>query len=313
MQTPAEFLAYSGYSAGWRTVRFMPRRIAYATFAGLADQAWLRRGKGVRQLERNYARIVPDASQRQLRAMSREGMQKYFQYWCDVFRMPDLTRQEIVDSAVWENKQTMLDAIVANEGVVAAVSHSGNWDHIGAYMAISHGGLISVAEDLKPEKLTQKFLDFRRGLGMDIVTLRKGENVYRQLVDRAPRRDVYALLGDRDLTRHGVPVELFGETTRMPAGPAALAYDTGARLFVADLWTDKSFAYARVSQQIPVDRSADRAKVIRRSTQAIADKLAEGIAAHPTDWHMLQPLWLADLDQSRMRTSDYDHDAAGEQ
>ncbi len=306
MQTPREFLAYAGYSAGWRTVRFMPRRVAYSTFARLADQAWLQRGKGVIQLERNYARVVPDASGRQLRAMSREGMQKYFRYWCDVFRLPDQSPAHIVETAVWENKQFMLDAIAANNGVVAAVSHSGNWDHIGAYMGVAHGGVISVAEDLKPERLTEKFLDFRRGLGMDILTLRKGEDVYRRLVELAPRREVYALLGDRDLTRRGVPVEFFGETTRMPAGPAALAYDTGAQLFVANLWADTRFAYARVSNPIPVDRTIGRTTAIKRLTQAIADGLAEGIAEHPTDWHMLQPLWLSDLDQSRVRASDYD-------
>jgi KDO2-lipid IV(A) lauroyltransferase len=27
-------------------------------------------------------------------------------------------------------------------------------------------------------------------------------------------------------------------------------------------------------------------------TQTIADHLAEGIAKHPADWHMLQKLWL---------------------
>jgi KDO2-lipid IV(A) lauroyltransferase len=31
-------------------------------------------------------------------------------------------------------------------------------------------------------------------------------------------------------------------------------------------------------------------------TQALADAFAEGIAAHPQDWHMLQRLWLEDLD-----------------
>ncbi|MCB0916541.1 MAG: phosphatidylinositol mannoside acyltransferase [Actinobacteria bacterium] len=306
MQTPSEFLAYAGYTAGWRTVRFMPRRLAYATFSQLADQAWLQRGKGVRQLERNYARIVPDATSRQLRMMSREGMQKYFRYWCDVFRLPDQSPEKILQTVRWENKHLMLEGIAANKGVVAAVSHSGNWDHIGAYMGVAHGGVISVAEDLKPERLTEKFLDFRRGLGMDILTLRRGEDVYGRLVDMAPRREVYALLGDRDLTRRGVPVEFFGETTRMPAGPAALAYDTGAELFVANLWADDRFAYARVMEPIPVDRTIGRKTAIKQLTQAIADDLAAGIAAHPTDWHMLQPLWLSDLDQSRVRASDYD-------
>ena len=34
-------------------------------------------------------------------------------------------------------------------------------------------------------------------------------------------------------------------------------------------------------------------------TQALADRFAENIAAHPADWHMLQPQWLADLSVQR--------------
>jgi KDO2-lipid IV(A) lauroyltransferase len=31
------------------------------------------------------------------------------------------------------------------------------------------------------------------------------------------------------------------------------------------------------------------------ATQAVADRFAADIAEHPEDWHMLQPLWLADV------------------
>ncbi|EUA34690.1 bacterial lipid A biosynthesis acyltransferase family protein [Mycobacterium xenopi 3993] len=34
-------------------------------------------------------------------------------------------------------------------------------------------------------------------------------------------------------------------------------------------------------------------------TQALADRFAHNIAAHPADWHMLQPQWLADLPEER--------------
>jgi KDO2-lipid IV(A) lauroyltransferase len=34
-------------------------------------------------------------------------------------------------------------------------------------------------------------------------------------------------------------------------------------------------------------------------TQALADGFAVNIAAHPKDWHMLQPQWLADLSAQR--------------
>lgn len=34
-------------------------------------------------------------------------------------------------------------------------------------------------------------------------------------------------------------------------------------------------------------------------TQAMADAFATGIADHPEDWHMLQRLWLKDLDPGK--------------
>jgi KDO2-lipid IV(A) lauroyltransferase len=36
------------------------------------------------------------------------------------------------------------------------------------------------------------------------------------------------------------------------------------------------------------------------ATQALADVFASDIAAHPLDWHMLQPIWTADRAPARM-------------
>ena len=36
-------------------------------------------------------------------------------------------------------------------------------------------------------------------------------------------------------------------------------------------------------------------------TRAVADEFGPAIVAHPHDWHMLQPLFLADLDSSAGR------------
>ena len=46
----------------------------------------------------------------------------------------------------------------------------------------------------------------------------------------------------------------------------------------------------------PMDTSSGDVAVI---TQALADRFARSIAAHPADWHMMQPQWLADLSDER--------------
>ena len=42
----------------------------------------------------------------------------------------------------------------------------------------------------------------------------------------------------------------------------------------------------------PEGRLRDR---VNGATQQLADAFATMIAEHPTDWHMVQKLWLADL------------------
>jgi hypothetical protein len=49
---------------------------------------------------------------------------------------------------------------------------------------------------------------------------------------------------------------------------------------------------------------------LRIGTQALADFFAERIAQYPQDWHMLQRLWLADLDWERLHAVD-DQSPAG--
>ena len=46
-------------------------------------------------------------------------------------------------------------------------------------------------------------------------------------------------------------------------------------------------------------RDGERSRRIFRTTQLLADNFEASIAARPTDWHMLQRLWVDDLDPSK--------------
>ena len=102
-------------------------------------------------------------------------------------------------------------------------------------------------------------------------------------------------MADRDLTRSGVQVDFFGEPTRMPAGPAKLAIETGAAIDHRALLVHTATAgVSRCSRRWTRHRATSRVV-----TQELADQFARNIAAHPADWHMMQPQWLADLSDER--------------
>jgi KDO2-lipid IV(A) lauroyltransferase len=107
---------------------------------------------------------------------------------------------------------------------------------------------------------------------------------------------VICLLADRDLTENGVPVEFFGEEARMPAGPAALAVATGAALLPVTLTFPSRWRWElRIHAEVPPPSEGRRSDKVAAMTQQLADVFAEGIAAAPQDWHMLQRLWVADF------------------
>ena len=298
-----------GYTGGWSAVRHLPERAAYALFRRIADEAWRRRGPSVQRLEANLSRALGTTDEGALREASRAGMRSYLRYWCEAFRLPDWDRERIIGHIRIEGEQNMREPLAAGRGVVAALPHMANWDHGGAWACLTGARVTTVAERLRPERLFERFVAYREGLGMEIIPLTGGtEDVFVALADRLNHGRLVPLLADRDLSRRGIEAQLFGEPTRMPAGPALLAMRTGAALVPVTLWYEGDEPNHRLvvhfHEEIPPpDRVHGAARVVHL-TQALADHFSAGIAKHPEDWHMLQPLFLADLavDGSKARS-----------
>ncbi|MGW5029497.1 phosphatidylinositol mannoside acyltransferase, partial [Streptomyces albidoflavus] len=141
-----------------------------------------------------------------------------------------------------------------------------------------------------------RFVAYREGLGMEVLP-HTGGSAFGTLARRLRAGGLVCLVADRDLSASGVEVKFFGDTARMPAGPAILAQQTGALLLPVTLWFDATpVMKGRVHPPVEVPETGTRAEKTSLMTQALADAFAEGIADHPEDWHMLQRLWLADLE-----------------
>jgi lauroyl/myristoyl acyltransferase len=283
------------YATGWMAVRALPEFAARNAFDAGARYA-ARKG-GPEQLRKNLARVIGVRPSRVPDSLMRESVASYARYWREAFRLPTmdlgvLTQQ--LDSGT--HGQDQLDAALAKgRGVVLALPHSGNWDMNGVWLAFSHGTFSTVAERLKPESLYRRFIEYRESLGFEVIPHSGGERPpFEMLCDRLRDNRVVALMAERDLTRTGVEVDFFGEPTRMPAGPAKLAIATGAALLPSHCWFEGD-GWA-CNMQEPLDCSSNDVGTV---TQALADEFARNIAAHPADWHMLQPQWLADLSDDR--------------
>ena len=293
-----ERLVEAGYAAGWGLVRTLPKSVAWAMFRAAADRAAKGRGPGAQRLERNLRQVVgPDVSAEELRRLLRDALRSYARYWLEAFRLPNLSRAEIEREFHLERGHLLGEAAQAGTGCVVALPHAGNWDFAGAWVCAQGWPITTVAERLKPEGVFRRFVAYRESLGMEIIPMTGGNRPPLDILEERVRQGrIVPLLADRDLSARGVEVTFFGGRTRMPAGPALLAIRTGAPLFIVSLWYDGDAPRGQVDGPIPLPSpsSGSLDVRVRALTQTIADHLAEGIAKHPADWHMLQKLWLAD-------------------
>ncbi len=297
----AERATLAGYRTGWSLVRRMPARFAYGAFDLLADVAWRRGGKGVERMRSNYKVVRPELTAAELEALVRAGMRSYLRYWCDSFRLPDQSVDDLISGVRAVGDGPVRAHLRSGRSAVMFLGHIGNWDFGGAWSTTQLAPVTTVAERLKPEELFDEFVAFREGLGMRIIPLTGGTDVFRELTQACRAGALVALLADRDLTNGGVEVDFCGERARMAVGPAALALNTGAALHPCMVhyephpqghgWRTVVTFHDAVA---PPTEGTSREK-IQAMTQACADVLSQTVREHTHDWHMMQRVFTKDL------------------
>ena len=315
-ETFRDRLGSAMFGAGWSLVRHLPESTGRALFNLGADLAWSRQGGGVQTLEGNLLRVLrttsgftesdPEFGQ-ELRALSRAVLRSYARYYFETFRLQAIPDERIIAGmhANQENLDLTLEHLRNGRGVIYALPHMGDFEQAGRWVILVGAGTITVpAERLKPEAVFQKFLAFRQSLGMEVVPTSGGPHPFGVMAQRLRAGKLVCIVADRDLSDTGVEVEFFGEKALLPAGPAALAVQTGAALMPVGCWfAGESEWGAHIYDEIPVPAEGTRKEKAAAMTQALATAFEEAIREHPEDWHMLQKVFVDDLDPGRLARS----------
>ena len=311
-----ERLVSAAFSAGWSLVCRLPESWARALFEFGADVAWRRQGAGVRVLEGNLVRVLqttagdslpPSEFGAELRALSRDVMRSYARYYLETFRL-QLIPDERILSGMHVNMEQLdrtLQYMRGGRGVIYALPHMGDFEQAGRWVVLAGAGsFTTIAERLKPEAVFQMYLKFRQGLGMEVVPTTGGSHPFGVVAQRLRAGKLACIVADRDLSDTGVEVDFFGEKALFPAGPAALAVQTGAALMPVSCWFVGEDEWgAHIYDEIPVPADGDRKQKVAAMTQAMVRAFEQGISEHPEDWHMLQKVFVNDLDPERLARS----------
>lgn len=294
-------LVYYGYVAASRLALALPERAVYG-LAAAAGSVAARASPKRRLVARNMARVSGAApGSAELRRLVDGAYRSYARYWLETFRLVREDRQFFLDRFECRGIEHLEAQLQSGRGALVVVGHLGNWDAAGAWVAAGGRRVVTVAEVLRPRRMFEFFRDHRAALGITIHPAHRG--AAEQLVEAVASGAVVALLGDRDLNGRGPEVSFFGEPATLPAGPASIALRCGVPVLVAGVYgvvrADGRRGWeAEIAPPIPLP-AGPRPEAIVALTAAIAAELERFVAHRPEEWHMFQPLWLADRRQPR--------------
>lgn len=299
-------------------VDHLPESIGRGLFNVVGSVSGLSNMPGSVQLRKNQARLRPGMNWLEARLLSGRAMRSYMRYYYEALRMKSLSKDQILARVSEEGTQAIREELAAGKSITGALTHAGNWDLAGAWSNMALAEVHTIAEKLEPPELYEGFLTFREGLGMTIYPLVKGGHALHKLARDMEAAPVFTpVLADRDLSATGIEVDLAGHTMRVAAGPALLAQRTGVTIFPTFVHYERLHGqrrrdagaawgirvtilegiHAATTTESPAD---ERREDLRRMSQEWLSALEPLLIDHLEDWHMLQKVFIDDLDPERL-------------
>ena len=283
------------YTTLARAIAALPEPVARALGDVVGDVLFRVRHEHRAQVAANLARVLgaDDDDAAVLDRWARRSFRAYARYWVEGARLPGITPDEVAQHVVIDGLEHLRAGVASGNGCILALPHVGSWEYGGAFLATQGLPMTAVAERIEPSELFDYFVAQRAAMGLAIVPLDRHSGGTLLATLRAGK--LVGLLCDRDIEGNGIEVDFFGERTTMPAGPATLALRTGATLCTGVVYSGPGRQHRAVVQP-PIDTTRTgplRADVVRL-TQEIATRLEGLIRRAPEQWHVFQPLWLAD-------------------
>jgi KDO2-lipid IV(A) lauroyltransferase len=231
------------------------------------------------------AAIDPRALERLVRAAFRH----HARYYLEVARTPALRPADLERRLVIETPAVVAEAFADGRAVIFVGLHFGAIELPALLLAARVGGAVAPMETVDDPGLQDYFARTRGAAGLRIVGLREAR---RELLAALREGTSVGLVGDRDLTGGGLPVEFFGAPALLPLGPAMLAVESGAPMFVAGVRRTAIGRYRGRLEPVAVPAEGSRRERVMAATAGLAAAFERVVASAPEQWWaVFFPIW----------------------
>jgi len=202
--------------------------------------------------------------------------------------LPKINKENIENYVQLEGHEYLAEALSHGKGAVLATSHSGNWELLGAALAIHGFPLVCVAQKQTNVQMDRLINEYRISTGMEIIY----KTGVRDMIKLLGQGKVIGILMDQDANRDGVMVEFFGRLASTPQGAAALARLKDAPIIPVFITENKDGTHTGILHPpVWVEKTSNRERDIRVTTQQLTTVIEQHVRKYPHEWFWLHNRW----------------------
>jgi phosphatidylinositol dimannoside acyltransferase len=220
----------------------------------------------------------------------------YLRYYIEVALAPSYDAAYLAERLQIDSTDIVGEALAArerrSEGRIFVGLHLGGIELPGLYAVHNAGVPITAPMEAIPNAPLQEYLVRRRSaIGVRLIPV---EGARHALLRALSRGEIAGVIADRDLTGDGHLVTLFGEPTRLPAGPGLLALSSGAPTYVAAARRTGLGEYALRGVRLETPQDGKLRERLGAFMDAEARAFEDLVADAPEQWWTIFfPIWPA--------------------
>lgn len=271
-------------------VKVIPRQWAFSFLKAVGWLVYLSiprfRNKTIENLRIAFGGEKDDA---EMKRMAKRVFLNLGRNAADAIRLQKFTPHNIDRYVKAIGLENIDKALRKGRGVLAITGHIGNWELLGAYLALKGYPLNVVSARLYDHRLNKIVVETRERAGLRNITRGSGT---REILRALKRGEIVGILIDQDTRVEGTFVEFFGRKAFTPIGPVLLAMKTGAALIpLAIHMKEDNTHLITVKEEMPLELTGDLQNDIVINTQRCTREIENFIRQDPTQWVWMHDRW----------------------
>ena len=218
-------------------------------------------------------------------------MVKFGRMVIEVLRFPLLNRDTIQAVVKTDGLEYLEEAYAKGKGALMCTGHFGNWELLGANVALHGYPMLSIARKQNNGAMDRFINEYREAVGQK-VAYNKGKEGILAMGRYLKEKHLLGILYDQDTNDTGVKTALFGKEVVTPAGPAVFSRTFGCPILPIFMHYDEDGSCrAKIYPPLYAEKTKDKDRDLCQVTEKMMAILEQEIRDNPPMWFWVHDRW----------------------